>query len=145
MRKITQEVGVKAKGLGMEVVDVRIMRADLPQTNSEAIFRRMQTEREREAKEFRAKGAQDAQGIRSRADKERTIILAESQKKAQILRGEGDAQATQIFAAAFNRDPEFFSFYRTMQAYKNSINKDDTSVVLSPDSEFLKYFDKGAR
>ncbi|NDF12442.1 MAG: protease modulator HflC [Proteobacteria bacterium] len=145
MKKIAQAVGVKARGLGMEVVDVRIMRADLPQTNSEAIFKRMQTEREREAKEFRAKGAEDAQGIRSRADKERTIILAEAQKKAQILRGEGDAQAAQLFSSAFNRDPEFYSFYRTMQAYRASINKDDTSVVLSPDSEFMKYFDKGAR
>lgn len=145
MKKITQEVAGKSKGLGIDVVDVRIMRADLPPTNSEAIFKRMQTEREREAKEFRAKGAEDAQGIRSRADKERTIILAEAQKKAQIMRGEGDGQAAQLFSNAFNRDPEFYGFYRTMQAYRASINKDDTSLVLSPDSEFLRYFDKGSR
>lgn len=126
-------------GFGVEVVDVRIMRADLPPENSKAIFRRMQTEREREAKEHRAKGEEEAQGIRSRADRSRTEILADAQKKSETIRGEGDGEAIKTFAGAFGRDPQFFSFYRSMQAYKKSISKDDTTVVLSPDSEFLKY------
>jgi len=126
-------------GFGIEVVDVRIKRADLPPANSEGIYKRMQTEREREAKEFRAKGAEDAQKIRSTADKERTIILAEARKQSEILRGEGDQQATRIFAQSFGQDPEFFKFYRSMQAYKKSMSKDDTTLVLSPKSEFLQY------
>ncbi|MDX2073112.1 MAG: protease modulator HflC [Alphaproteobacteria bacterium] len=125
-------------GFGIEVVDVRIKRADLPPANSEGIYKRMQTEREREAKEFRAKGAEDAQKIRSQADKERTIILAEARKQSEILRGEGDEEATKIFAQAFGQDPQFFKFYRTMQAYKKSLSKDDTTMVLSPDSGFLQ-------
>ncbi len=126
-------------GFGVEVVDVRIMRADLPNENSQAIFRRMQTEREREAKEFRAQGEEEAQRIRSRADRDRTVIIAEAQKKADTLRGQGDAEAIDIFAGVTARDPEFYGFYRTMQAYKNSIKKEDTTVILSPDSEFMKY------
>ena len=137
---ILENVKQKSLELGIEVVDVRIMRADLPQLNSEAIFRRMQTEREREAKEFRAQGAEEAQRIKSRADKERTIILAEAEKQSQIIRGSGDAEATKIFADAFTRDEEFFSFYRTMQAYKNTLKKEDTSMILSPDNDFMKYF-----
>ncbi len=140
-----QAMGGDGKGgFGIEVVDVRIKRADLPQANSEGIYKRMQTEREREANQFRAQGSEDAQKIRSQADKERTIILAEAQKTAQITRGEGDSEATKIFAQAFNKDPEFFKFYRSMQAYKKSISSKDTTVVLSPDSEFLKYMEKGA-
>jgi membrane protease subunit HflC len=142
MHGIWQELEGKAQQLGIEVVDVRIMRADLPQKNSEAIFHRMQTEREREAKEFRAQGAEDGQRIRAQADKERKILLAEADKKSEIIRGDGDAQATRIFADAFSRDPDFFAFYRSMQAYRTTLGKDDTSMVLSPDSEFLKYFDK---
>jgi membrane protease subunit HflC len=130
-------------GFGIEVVDVRIKRADLPPANSDGIYKRMQTEREREAKEFRAKGSEDAQKIRSQADKERTIILAEAQKTAQITRGEGDGTATKIFADAFGKDEEFFQFYRSMQAYKKTLDKKDTTMVLSPDSEFLKLFGKG--
>lgn len=126
-------------GFGIEVVDVRIMRADLPSENSDSIYKRMQTEREREAKEFRAKGAEDAQKIRSMADKERTIILAEARKQSEIVRGEGDQHATKIFAQSFGQDEQFFAFYRTMQAYKKTLNKDDTTMVLSPNSEFLKY------
>ena len=126
-------------GFGVEVVDVRIMRADLPPENSKAIFRRMQTEREREAKEHRSKGEEEAQGIRSRADRSKTEILANAQKSSETVRGEGDGEAIKIFADAFGRDPQFFSFYRSMQAYKNTISKDDTTMVLSPDSDFLKY------
>lgn len=140
MQAIAQEVGSKAAAFGIEVVDVRIMRADLPQKNSESIFLRMQTEREREAKEFRAQGAEEGQRIRSSADKERTIILAEAEKKAEILRGEGDAESTRIFAKAVGQDPEFYAFYRSLQAYRTAMKKDDTSIVLSPNSEFLKYF-----
>jgi len=129
-------------GFGIEVVDVRIKRADLPPANSEGIYKRMQTEREREAADFRAQGAEDAQKIRSQADKERTIILAEAKKKAEITRGEGDGTATKIFADAFGKDQDFFAFYRTMQAYKNTLDKGDTTLIISPDNEFLKYMDK---
>ena len=106
-----------------------------------AVLERMQTEREREAKEFRAKGAEDAQKIRSTADKERTIILAEARKKSEILRGEGDEEATRIFAKSFGQDPQFFKFYRSMQAYKKAMSKEDTTLVLSPKSEFLQYME----
>lgn len=130
-------------GFGIEVVDVRIKRADLPPANSEGIYKRMQTEREREAKEFRAKGSEDAQKIRSQADKERTILLAEAKKKSEITRGEGDGTATKIFADAFGRDQEFFQFYRSMQAYKKTINQKDTTMLMSPNNEFLQFMEKG--
>lgn len=130
------------QGFGVKIVDVRIRRADLPQANSEGIYRRMQTEREREAKEFRAKGAEDAQKIRATADKERTILLAESRRKAETTRGEGDREATRIFADAVSQDTEFFQFYRSMQAYKKTLSEKDTTIVLSPGGEFLKYMDK---
>ena len=117
MDKITKDVNGEAEKLGIEIIDVRIKRADLPAANSEAIYRRMQTERLREAKEFRAEGAEIAQTIRSTADKEVTIILAEANKKSEILKGEGDARRNKIFADAFGRDPNFFSFYRAMQSY----------------------------
>lgn len=134
-----------ARGFGIEIVDVRIKRADLPPANSEGIYKRMQTEREREAKEFRAQGSEDAQKIRSQAEKERTIILAEAGRRAEVLRGEGESTSTRIFAEAFGQDAEFFQFYRSMQAYKNSLGKQDTTLVLSPDGEFLKYIEKGAK
>lgn len=139
--KLEGDTDNSRSGFGIEVVDVRIKRADLPPANSEGIYKRMQTEREREAKEFRAKGAEEAQKIRAGADKDRTIILAEAQKQAQIVRGEGDQQATKIFADAFGKDPQFFKFYRTMQAYKKALNKDDTTLVISPNSEFLHYME----
>lgn len=132
-----------SNGFGIEVVDVRVMRADLPKENSESIYKRMQTERDREAKEFRAKGAEDAQKIRSQADKERTIILAEAQKKSEIIRGEGDSEATRIFAESFGKDEEFFAFYRSLQAYRKTLGASDTTMVLSPESDFLKYLEKG--
>lgn len=137
-------VPAPAGGFGIEVVDVRIKRADLPPANSEGIYKRMQTERTREANQYRAQGAEDAQKIRSEADKERTIILADAQKQAQITRGEGDATATKIFADAFGKDEDFFQFYRSMQAYRRTFNPKDTTMVLSPDSDFLKYMEKGA-
>ena len=142
MDKITQDVNAEASKLGIEIIDVRIKRADLPQANSEAVYRRMQTERLREAKEFRAEGAEIAQTVRSTADKEVTIILAEASKKSEILKGEGDGKRNKIFADAFGKDPNFFSFYRAMQSYEKSLIGGKTSLILSPDSEFFRFFGK---
>jgi membrane protease subunit HflC len=142
MDKITQDVNSEASKLGIEIIDVRIKRADLPQANSEAVYRRMQTERLREAKEFRAEGAEIAQTVRSTADKEVTIILAEANKKSEILKGEGDGKRNKIFADAFGKDPDFFSFYRAMQSYEKSLIGGETSLILSPDSEFFRFFGK---
>jgi len=125
---------------GLSVVDVRIRRADLPEENSQAVYRRMQTEREREAKEFRAQGEEERQRISSRADRERSVIVADAKRDSEILRGQGDAEALSIFADAFNRDTEFYAFYRSMQAYREALSADDTTLVLSPDSEFFSYF-----
>ena len=140
MTLIQEGVNTEAENFGIEIVDVRIKRADLPQANSEAIYRRMQTEREREAKEFRARGAEMAVTITSTADKEVTVILADAQKKSEIMKGEGDGQRNKIFADAFGRDPEFFAFYRALQAYETALIGGDTSLILSPDSEFFKFF-----
>lgn len=140
MRDIRELVNRASGGFGIEVVDVRIRRADLPEENSQAIFRRMQTEREREAKEFRAQGDQEAQIIRARAERERTVLLAEAKRDAEITRGEGDSQAARIFADAFKRDPEFYAFFRSLQAYREALKQGDTTLVLSPDSEFFRYF-----
>ena len=140
MALIKEGVNNEAKNFGITIVDVRIKRADLPQANSDAIYRRMQTEREREAKEFRAKGAEMAVTITSTADKEVTVILAESQKQSEIMKGEGDGLRNKIFADAFGQDPEFFAFYRAMQAYEKALIGGETSLILSPDSEFFKFF-----
>ncbi len=140
MKEITALVETEVNDFGISIVDVRIKRADLPEANSEAIFRRMQTEREREAKEFRAQGAEIAQRIRSTADKDVTIIKSQAEKKANIIRGEGDGEANRVFAEAFDTDPEFFAFYRAMQAYAEGLQNSDTTMILSPDSEFFKYF-----
>ena len=140
MALIKEGVNNEAQNFGINIVDVRIKRADLPQANSDAIYRRMQTEREREAKEFRAKGAEMAVTITSTADKEVTVILADAQKQSEIMKGEGDGSRNKIFADAFGRDPEFFAFYRAMQAYENALIGGDTSLILSPDSEFFKFF-----
>ena len=140
MNRIRDQANAEAKQFGIDVIDVRIKRADLPAENSQAIYRRMQTEREREAKELRAQGAEMAQRIRSRADRERRVIIAEAEKEAQIIRGEGDGQAVRIFAEAFGRDVDFFTFYRSMQAYRDAFGDDNTSFVLSPDSEFFRFF-----
>tara|TARA_B100000945_G_scaffold15479_1_gene11549 strand:- start:767 stop:1639 length:873 start_codon:yes stop_codon:yes gene_type:complete len=140
MTLIQEGVNNEAENFGIKIVDVRIKRADLPQANSEAIYRRMQTEREREAKEFRARGAEMAVTITSTADKEVTVILADAQKKSEIMKGEGDGQRNKIFANAFGKDPEFFGFYRAMQAYEKALIGGETSLILSPDSEFFKFF-----
>ncbi len=140
MSLIQDGVNNEAEKFGIEIVDVRIKRADLPPANSDAIYRRMQTEREREAKEFRAKGAEMAITITSTADKEVTVILADAEKRSQILKGEGDGQRNKIFADAFGQDPEFFAFYRAMQAYETALIGGETSLILSPDSEFFKFF-----
>ena len=140
MALIQDGVKNEAEKFGIKIVDVRIKRADLPPANSEAIYRRMQTEREREAKEFRAKGAEMAITITSPADKEVTVILAEAEKQSQIMKGEGDGLRNKIFAEAFGQDPEFFAFYRAMQAYEKALIGGETSLILSPDSEFFKFF-----
>ena len=145
MSIIQNDVNTEAKTLGIQIVDVRIKRADLPPANSDAIYKRMQTEREREAKEFRAQGAEIAQKIRSTADKDVTVLLANANKKSEIMKGEGDGQRNKIFAGAFGRDPQFFAFYRAMQAYETALIGGETSLVLSPDSEFFKFFGKSIR
>ena len=137
---IQNDVNAEAQNFGIEIIDVRIKRADLPQANSEAIYKRMQTEREREAKEFRAKGAEMAVTITSTADKEVTVLLANAKKQSEIMKGEGDGQRNRIFANAFGKDPEFFAFYRAMQAYEKALIGGDTSLILSPDSDFFKFF-----
>jgi len=142
MTLIQEGVNNEAENFGIKIVDVRIKRADLPQANSEAIYRRMQTEREREAKEFRAKGAEMAVTITSTADKEVTVLLADAEKKSEIMKGEGDGERNKIFNAAFGQDPEFFAFYRAMQAYEKALIGGETSLILSPDSEFFKFFGK---
>tara|TARA_B100000686_G_scaffold316290_1_gene363972 strand:+ start:114 stop:986 length:873 start_codon:yes stop_codon:yes gene_type:complete len=140
MAIIQEGVNAEAQNFGIEIIDVRIKRADLPQANSEAIFKRMQTEREREAKEFRAKGAEMAVTITSTADKEVTVLLANAKKQSEIMKGEGDGQRNRIFANAFGKDPEFFAFYRAMIAYEKALIGGDTSLILSPDSDFFKFF-----
>ena len=145
MSIIQNDVNTEAKTLGIQIVDVRIKRADLPPANSDAIYKRMQTEREREAKEFRAQGAEIAQKIRSTADKDVTVLLANANKKSEIMKGEGDGQRNKIFAGAFGRDPQFFAFYRAMQAYETALIGGETSLVLSPESEFFKFFGKSVK
>jgi membrane protease subunit HflC len=140
MQNIEQQVAEASKPFGIQVVDVRIRRADLPPETSQAIFKRMQSERQREAAEARAEGQEKAQEIRARAEREKTVILAEAQRQSEILRGEGDALSTKAFADAFGQDPQFFAFYRSMQAYKQSLSGGDTTYLLSPDSDFFKYF-----
>ena len=140
MAIIQEGVNVEAEKFGITIIDVRIKRADLPQANSEAIYKRMQTEREREAKEFRARGAEMAVTITSTADRKVTVILANAQKQSEIMKGEGDGIRNKIFADAFGKDPEFFSFYRAMQAYETALIGGETTMILSPDSDFFKYF-----
>ena len=142
MGTIQNDVNTEAQNFGITIVDVRIKRADLPPANSEAIYARMQTERQREAKEFRAQGAEIAAKITSTADKEVTVILANANKESEIMRGEGDGKRNKIFADAFGRDPQFFSFYRAMQSYEKALIGGDTSMILSPDSDFFKFFGK---
>ena len=140
MRAIKDAVNEQAVNLGITIVDVRIKRADLPPENSQAIYRRMQTEREREAKEARAMGAEEAFRIRARADRDRTVLLADARKLGEILRGEGDGARARIFNEAASRDPKFYAFYRSLQAYRAALHSDDTTLVLSPDSDFFEFF-----
>ena len=140
MAIIQDGVNAEAEKFGITIIDIRIKRADLPQANSEAIYKRMQTEREREAKQFRARGAEMAVTITSTADKEVTVLLANAKKQSEIMKGEGDGQRNKIFANAFGKDPEFFSFYRAMQAYEKALIGGETSLILSPDSDFFKFF-----
>ncbi len=145
MGTIRKQVNDSVKYMGIEIVDVRIGRADLPEQTSQAIFQRMRTEREREAAEFRAQGHELAQEIRSKADRERTVLLAEAEKQAQIMRGDGDKLAVETYAKAAARDPEFYAFYRSLEAYKASLADGSTTLILSPDSAFLRYFQQGGR
>ncbi|MGC6537666.1 MAG: protease modulator HflC [Candidatus Puniceispirillaceae bacterium] len=137
---IRDEVERSVTSLGIEIIDVRLRRADYPTATSQNIFNRMKSEREREAKEFRATGEEEAQKIRADAEKTRTVILAEAAKEAQELRGSGDSQAISIYADSFGKDEEFFAFYRSMEAYRKSIGEAPTSMVLSPDSSFFRFF-----
>jgi modulator of FtsH protease HflC len=140
MTRIASEANQALQQFGVQVIDVRIKRADLPQENQEAIFLRMQTEREREARELRAQGEEIAQRIRARADRERRVLIAEAGQEAEQIRGRGDAIAIATFADAFGQDPAFFGFYRSMQAYRNSLADEATSFVLAPDSDFFRFF-----
>lgn len=140
MNRIRGLVDREAEKFGIAVVDVRIRRADLPEANSQAVYQRMQTERQREAAEFRAQGSQRSQEIRSRADREVTVLIAEATSKSEQIRGEGDGQRNQIFADAFGRDPDFFAFYRSMQAYETGLKPNDTRLLLKPDTSFFRYF-----
>lgn len=142
MKKIATEVSSQASLFGIEIIDVRIMRADLPKENSNAIFARMQTEREKEAREIRANGAEIAAKIKAEADKQRIIILAEAHKSSNLIRGKGEAKSNQIYSQSYGVDPEFADFYRSMQAYKKSFKEDKTKFVTSSDGEFFKYFGK---
>ena len=142
MEKIQGELDNESSNFGVKMIDVRIKRADLPKANSEAIFARMRAEREKEARQFRAEGSEESQIIKSTAEKERTVIIADANKKSQTIKGEGDGKAIKVYAEAFNKDKEFFKFYRSMEAYKKVFKEgdDDPTLILSPDSDFFKYF-----
>jgi membrane protease subunit HflC len=140
MARIRDQLDHEAAGYGIQVVDVRIRRADLPEQNSQAVYQRMQTERQREAAEFRAQGGQKAQETRANADREATVIVAEANSTAEQVRGEGDAERNRLFAEAYGKDPDFFAFYRSMSAYENGLKSNDTRFLLRPDSDFFKFF-----
>jgi modulator of FtsH protease HflC len=141
MKQIRDEVRDQGKGFGIDVVDVRIRRADLPEENSQAIYARMVSERQQQAAQFRGEGAEAAQTVRANADRERTVIIAEAQRDAQKVRGDGDAQSIRIYADAFGQDKEFFAFYRSMQAYRDALTGHGTSFVLTPDTGFFRFFE----
>ena len=140
MADIRQQVNAAVDRFGIEIVEVRLRRADYPKETSNNIYDRMKSEREQEAREFRAQGAEQAQQIRADADKQRTILVAEAKQKSETLRGEGDGLAIKIYADAFNKDPDFYGFYRSMLAYRKAMTDSDTTLVLSPDSDFFRYF-----
>jgi len=141
MHQIRDEVAAQGKSFGIDVVDVRIRRADLPEENSQAIYARMVSERQQQAAQYRGEGAEAAQTVHANADRERTVILAEAQRDAQKVRGDGDAQSIRIYADAFGQDKEFFAFYRSMQAYRDALNGRTTSFVLTPDTGFFRFFE----
>jgi membrane protease subunit HflC len=143
MSQIQNQVNEEARRFGIQIVDVRIRRADLPEENTQAILQRMQSERERVAREARAEGAEVAQRVRAGADRERTVLLAEANAQADILRGQGEQEAIRIFADAFQRDPEFFQFWRSMQAYRDAFSEGSTRLLLAPEGEFFRYFRQG--
>lgn len=145
MRRIRDAVNAQAKGLGIDITDVRIRRADLPEENSKAIYARMRSDREREAAQFRAEGDRLAKEITADADRQRIEIIAEAQKQSQILRGQGDSDSIRIYADAFGKDKDFFAFYRSLEAYRTALSSQDTTFVLSPDSEFFHYFGSAPR
>jgi membrane protease subunit HflC len=140
MAEVRMQLENEAKSFGIAVVDVRIRRADLPEQNSQAVYQRMQTERQRQAAEFRAQGSQRSQEIRAKADRDVTVLIAEAQSKGEQTRGEGDAERNRIYAQAYGQDPDFFTFYRSMQAYEAGLRSSDTRMVLKPDSDFFRYF-----
>ena len=140
MADIRQQVNAAVDRFGIEIIEVRLRRADYPKETSNNIYDRMKSEREQEAREFRAQGAEQAQQIRADADKQRTILVAEAKQKSETLRGEGDGLAIKIYADAFGQDPEFYGFYRSMLAYRKAMTDSDTTLVLSPDSDFFRYF-----
>jgi membrane protease subunit HflC len=140
MARVRDQLDREAEAFGIKVIDVRIRRADLPEQNSQAVYQRMQTERQREAAEFRANGSQKSQEIRARADRDVTVLLADATSTSEKTRGEGDATRNNIFAEAYSKDTDFFSFYRSMQAYENGLRHNDTRLVIKPDSEFFRYF-----
>ena len=140
MARVREQLENEAQAFGISIVDVRIRRADLPEQNSQAVYERMKTERQREAAEFRAQGSQRAQEIRAKADRDVTVLLAEAQSKGETIRGEGDAERNRIFAEAFGKDQDFFAFYRSMQAYEAGLKSNDTRMLLKPDSDFFRFF-----
>jgi len=140
MGRVRGQLDHEAQPFGVQVVDVRIRRADLPEQNSQAVYQRMQTERQREAAEFRAQGSQKSQEIRAKADRDVTVLLADANSQSEQVRGQGDSERNRIFAEAYSRDPDFFAFYRSMQAYEKSMQHGDTRMVLKPDTDFFRYF-----
>jgi membrane protease subunit HflC len=140
MLRITEQVDREAAGIGVQLVDVKIRRADLPAENSAAIYQRMQTERQREATEIRAQGEEASRRIRAGADRTVTVLVAEANGESERLRGDGDAQVNRIFAEAYGKDPDFFAFYRAMLAYQQGLRPTDTRLVIAPDSDFFRYF-----
>jgi len=137
---VRTQLQAEAQSFGITIVDTRIRRADLPEQNSQAVYRRMQTERQRQAAEFRAQGNQRSQEIKAKADRDVTVLVAEATSKGEQTRGDGDAERNRIYADAFGRDPDFFSFYRSMQAYEAGLRSNDTRMLLRPDSDFFRYF-----
>ena len=140
MKEVSEMVSVRAKQFGISIEEVRIKKADLPAENSEAIYRRMQTERQQEAAQIRAVGNEKARFITAESEKQKTVLLAEAQRDSDILRGEGEAEKNKILGKAFNQDPDFFAFYRAMQAYSKALTEGDTTMVLSPKSDFFEFF-----